>query len=218
MAESAFLPAEIPSGIETINGRDHMRDAKGALVPVDLIKEQHKLEDEVVRNIMGYAIAIHEQVGRFKAHCFADLGHFEALLAQEYDAKRGGAKGNKTFMSYDGLMKVQIQNADTIDFGPELQTAKVLIDECLNEWASGARDEIRAVVTRAFNTDKPGQINKSEIFMLLRLEIEDARWKRAMAALKDAMRVVGSKSYLRHYRRDTTDSAWEYITTDMSKV
>jgi hypothetical protein len=176
------------------------------------------LQDELVRKIMGYAMALSDQVARFKAHTFDDISSFEALLDQEYGATVGGPKGNKTLMSHDGLMKVQVQVADYVDFGPELQTAKVLIDECLNEWAAGARDELRAIVTRAFNTDKPGQINRSEIFMLLRLEITDARWQRAMEAIKDAMRVVGSKTYVRCHRRNTQDGHWMPVSIDLARA
>lgn len=211
-------PAPIPSGRVTVDGVDYLADAKGALVPVSLIKPQHLLQDEMVRKIMGYAVALSEQVARFKAHTFDDIGAFEALLDQEYGATIGGAKGNKTLMTHDGLMKVQVQVADYIDFGPELQTAKGLIDECLNEWAEGARDELRAIVTRAFNTDKPGQINRSEVFMLLRLDIKDARWQRAMEAIRDAMRVVGSKTYVRCYRRDAQDAPWAAVSIDLAKV
>ena len=150
------VPAPIPSGRVEIDGVPHLRDAKGGLLPVGLVKAQHLLEDELVRKIMGFAVALSDQVGRFKEHTFDDIGAFEALLAQEYGATVGGEKGNKTLMSHDGLFKVTVQVADQIVFGPELQTAKVLVDECLNEWAEGARDEIRAIVTRAFNTDKTG--------------------------------------------------------------
>jgi len=159
-----------------------------------------------------------EQVARFKVHSFDDLGAFEALLAQEYGATVGGAKGNKTLMSFDGLMMVKVQVADHIDFGPELQIAKGLVDECLNEWSAEARPEIRAIVTRAFNTDKAGQINRSEIFMLLRLDIEDARWLRAMTAIRDAMRIVGSKIYVRVYRRPVQDAPWEAVTIDLARA
>jgi hypothetical protein len=195
-----------------------MHDAKGGLVPLDLIKPQHKLEDELVRKIMGHAIALSDQVARFKEHTFDDISGFEALLAQEYAATIGGAKGNKTLMTHDGLFQIKVQVADSIVFGPELQTAKVLVDECLNEWAEGARDEIRAIVTKAFNTDKAGQINRSEIFMLLRLEITDQRWQRAMKAIREAIRVVGSKTYVRCYRRPTQDAAWEPVSIDLAKV
>lgn len=215
---SQFQPASIPNGRVTVGDAEYMADAKGALVPITLIKPQHLLQDELVRKVIGYAVALSEQVGRFKAHTFADISAFEALLDQEYGSSIGGAKGNKTLMTHDGLMKIQVQVADYIDFGPELQTAKGLIDQCLNEWAAGARDELRAIVTRAFNTDKPGQINRSEVFMLLRLDIADPRWQRAMDAIRDAMRVVGSKTYVRCYRRDNQDAPWQPVSIDLAKV
>lgn len=208
----------IPDGKVTMNGKVYMPDAKGALVPIETIKAEHLLEDETVRKIMGYAVELSDQVARFKAHTFEDLGDFEALLAQEYGATKGGAKGNKTFLSHDGLLKVQVQVADYIDFGPQLQIAKAIIDECLNEWSADARPEIRAIVTRAFNTDKAGQINKAEIFMLLRLEISDPRWLRAMRAIRDAIRVVGSKTYVRCYQRAGFDAPWQAVTIDLAKA
>ena len=216
--ESQFTPAPLPDHITMVDGQPHMRNAKGGLDPVETVKAADHLEDEVVRKILGYGIALSEQVARFKEHTFADIGGFEALLAQEYGATKGGAKGNKTLMSYDGTLKVQVQVADYIDFGPQLQVAKALVDECLNEWSAGARPEIRAIVTRAFNTDKSGQINRSEIFMLLRLEIEDERWKRGMEAIRDAMRVVGSKTYVRCYRREHGNAPWTAISIDLAKA
>ncbi|MBN8294711.1 DUF3164 family protein [Rhodobacter sp. NTK016B] len=215
---SEHRPLPIPDGRVSVAGKDYMPDAKGKLVPVELIEAAALLEDETVRKIAGYGVALSEQVARFKGNTFADLGDFEAVLAQEYGATKGGAKGNKTFLSFDGLWKVTVQVADHIDFGPQLQIAKELVDECLNEWAAEARAEIRAIVTRAFNTDKAGQINRSEIFMLLRLEIEDARWKEAMRAIRDAMRVVGSKTYVRLYRRETPEAPWQAVTIDLAKA
>lgn len=216
--QSEFTPANIPSGRIVVGDVPYMRDGKGGLIPTALIKPQAILEDELVRKIIGFAAALSDQVARFKEHTFDDIGGFEALLAQEYQATVGGAKGNKTLMSHDGLFKVQVQVADNIVFGPELQIAKALVDECLNEWAQGARDEIRAIVTRAFNTDKEGQINRSEIFMLLRLEIVDPRWQEGMRAIRDAMRVVGSKTYIRCYRRETCDGQWQAVTIDLAKA
>ena len=210
--------AEIPDPYVRVGEAVYLTDAKGNLVPVSMIKPQDQLEDELVRGIMGHAGELSGRVARFKARTFEDLGDFEAMLAQEYGATKGGKKGNKTFMTFDGLMKIEVKVADHIDFGPQLQIAKTLVDECLNEWAAEARDEIRAIVTRAFNTDKEGQINKAEIFMLLRLEIEDPRWKRAMEAIRDAMRVVGSKTYIRCYRPGDREAPWQPETIDLAKA
>ena len=214
----AVILEERPTGEVLVNGKTYMPDAKGNLVPAEAIRAEHKLEDEMVRKVAGYARDLSAQIARFKQHTFDDIGAFEALLAQEYGATKGGAKGNKTFLTFDGLMKVMVQVSDTIDFGSQLQVAKGLIDECLVEWSADSRTEIRSIITRAFNVDKEGQINRSEIFMLLRLDIEDERWQRAMDAIRAAMRVVGSKIYVRCYERDRPDGNWRAITIDLAKA
>lgn len=213
-----ILEEQTKTGVTLVNGKEYMADAKGGLTPVELIKAQHKLEDETVRKIIGFALDLNAQLSRFRGHTMADLGEFDALLEQQYASKRGGTKGNRTYMSYDGLLKVQVQVSDRIDFGPELQVAKTLIDECLNEWAADARAEIRGIVTRAFNTDKEGQINRSEVFMLLRMDIEDERWRRAQDAIREAMRVVGSTEYVRFYQRKKVTLPFEAITIDLAKA
>lgn len=205
-------------GVVVINGREFMNDAKGNFVPLSLVKPQHKLEDETVRKIMLNAVSLSAQIGRFRGHTMTDLGGLDALIAQEYNAKIGGAKGNRTYQTIDGLMKVQVQVTDQIDFGAELQVAKSIIDECLNEWSIDSRPEIQSIVTRAFNTDQEGKINRSEIFMLMRHQIQDPRWQRAMDAIRDAMRVTGSKEYVRFYTRKTIADGWQAVTIDLAKV
>ncbi len=92
------------------------------------------------------------------------------------------------------------------------------MDECLNEWAADSRAEIRALIQNAFTTDKAGQINRSHIFMLLRLDIEDERWQDGMRAIRDAMRVTGSKEYVRFYRRANPTDGWQPVTIDLAKA
>lgn len=206
----------LPDGVQHIDGNEYMRDAKGALVPVDLVKPADKLEDETVRKVIGYAIDLSNQISRFRGHTMTDLGEFDALLAQEYNVKKGGKKGNRTYVTFDGLQKVVVQVQDSVDFGPQLQQAKTLLDECMNEWAADARPEIKAIITRAFNTDKEGKVNRSEIFMLLRLDITDERWQEAMRAIRDAMRVVCSKEYVRFYIRNTIEAPWQPILINIA--
>lgn len=216
--QTAYPPAPIPTGRVLIDGVEHILGPDGAKLPIGTVKPQNVMEDELVRSEMGHAVALSEQISRFLSHFQENLGAFEALLAEQYGATVGGKKGNKTLMSYDGLLKITVQVADNIQFGPELQIAKSLVDECLNDWTASAGDELKAVVTRAFNTDKEGQINRAALYSLLRLEIADGRWKRAMQAIRDAMRVVGSKSYVRFYRRATADAPWEAVTIDLAKA
>lgn len=220
MGEAAFnLDQETNNdGVIIVQGKNYMADAKGGLVPLELVKPVQKLEDEMVRKVMGFATDLSDQIARFRGHTATDLGEFDALLDQDYGVTKGGPKGNRTYQSFDGLKKISVQVADFIDFGPQLQVAKTLIDECLNEWSADSRPEIRAIITRAFNTDKEGTVNRAEIFMLLRLDIEDSRWQKAMDAIRDAMRVTGSKQYIRFYERSSITAKWQAVTIDLAKV
>ena len=130
------------NGRRQIDGVTYMIDGKGGLIPEKMVKPQDQLQDELVRKIIGFAEPISAQVARFRQHCLDDVDGFVALIEQEYGAKRGGKKGNLSFVSYDGLLKVDVGVGDNVMFGPELQIAKELVDECLREWTQGSGDEL----------------------------------------------------------------------------
>ena len=219
MADDASqLHAQAIPGQLLIDGKAYLKDAKGILTPVEVVNTKHLLEDELVRKVLGYAQPLTEQIARFRQHCFDDVDQFVALLEQEHGSKRGGTKGNLTFTSYDGTVKVQVKVADQIVFGAELQVAKGLIDEYLIERSADSHAEIRAIIYRAFNVEQAGAINRGELFNLLRLEIQDERWQRAMAAIRESMRVVGSKRYVNIYRRANAAAAWEAVSIDVASA
>jgi hypothetical protein len=206
----------VPSGVTVIAGEKYMRDTGGRLVPLATVKPQHKLEDQTVRALIGFAQALSEQIARFRGHTFDDVGTFQELLAAEYGGKRGGRKGNITLTSYDGLYRVTVQVADLLTFGPELQVAKELVDRCITAWSEGTRPEIRALIEHAFQVDKEGRINRAALFQVRRLDIDDADWQAAMRALADAIRIIGSKEYVRFHRREKPGAPWQPITIDLA--
>ncbi|MBD8554890.1 DUF3164 family protein [Rhizobium sp. CFBP 8762] len=216
--DAVILEEKPAEGIIVINGRDFMINAKGGYDAAASVKDQYKLEDQTVRKCIAFAEELNGQLARFRDHTASDLLALDTLLAEKYDVKIGGKKGNRTYQTYDGLMKVQVQVSDLITFGPELQVAKVLVDECLTEWSADSRPEIQSLVTRAFNTDKEGQVSRSDVFMLLKLEMNDARWTKAMDAIRDAIRVTGSKEYVRFYKRSSVDAEFKAITIDLAKT
>ena len=208
----------LPAGVLELAGKKYMTDPRGALVPLESIKPADKLQDELVRKIFGFAEPLSAQIGRFLTHTMADLDGLDDLLAQQYQVTRRGTKGNRTYLSYDGLMKVQVQVADLVTFGPELQQAKALLDECMLEWTADGRSEIRTIITRAFSVEKEGNVNQADLFKLLRYDIEDERWQRAMQAITDAIRPIGSKQYVRFYKRARVEDGWEAVTIDLAKA
>lgn len=192
--QSSFTPAEVPDGRTEVGGKIYMSDPKGALLPIDIIKPQHQLEDEMVRREFGWFLGLVEQVARFRGHLFSELGAFDEMIAEKYGASIGGPKGNRTYSTVDDCYRISIRVRDTLDFGSELQAAKALIDECLRGWSEDAAAPLQIFVNGAFNVDKEGKINKSEIFKLLRHDIKEPEWLAAMEALKDAIRVTGSRT------------------------
>lgn len=180
----------------------YMEDAQGRLVPVDQIKEIDRERHDLVMEKVGKVKAMREALAKLKAELLDDFGAFVAMSAEKYEVKLGGNKGNVTFLSFDGRYKIVRQMAEYITFDERLQAAKALVDDCLRDWTTGARSEVRALIDQAFQVDKEGSVNTGRILALRRLNIDDERWQRAMQAIGDAIQVTGTKAYVRAYERN----------------
>lgn len=194
-----------------------MMRADGALMPIDKVKTEHKLEDEAVRRLVDKAREISQSLAEFKDMAMADAAEFRALVAAKFGASKGGAKGNMTLKSYDGALSVQVQVSETIEFGPELQAAKELIDECIATWSEGSNDNIKVLVNDAFRVNKDRNIDTGRVLGLRRLAITDEKWGQAMDAISDAVRVTGSRSYIRFYETDERGER-QAIPLDLASV
>jgi hypothetical protein len=206
-----------PGAID-INGAQYLRNGRGDLVPLANIKPGDLLMDDMVRKAIIYAEDLSAELARFQFHNYADIAAFDALLDQEYGVTaKTSTKGNRTFTSFDGSYQVKVCVQDQISFGPELQSAKKLLDEMIIERAEGSDPLLVALVTQAFKTDKEGKIDTGAILALRRLEIDDPRWENITRAIDDSVQVFGSKSYLRFYRKGT-DGRMVMIPLDMATV
>lgn len=206
-----------PGAID-VNGELYLRDAKGNLVPLTAVKPVDLLVDELVRGIIQRAQVMSDALAQFKVDAFEQIRSLQELLDQQYGATVGGAKGNIALTTFDGCQQVKVQVADLFDFGPELLTAKSLVDQCLTEWAGGSPPELRAIVNNAFSVEKEGQINRAGLLMLLKVHSDDPRWKRAMDAIRDSFRVMGSRLYMRCYRRPAHDGKWQGVKLDVASA
>lgn len=196
----------------------YRKDAKGHLVPVDLIKPIDLARDELVTELVKKAKSVSALLGEFKASAFGDIKAFVEMSAEQYGASIGGKKGNVTLLTFDGRFKIIHAVQDSIKFDERLQAARALIDECAAEWTQDARSEVRVLVNEAFRTDKAGEISTGRVLGLRRLEIQDGRWQQAMRAIGEAVQVVGSKSYLRVYERIGDSDQYAPIPLDIASI
>lgn len=195
----------------------YMRNVRGGLDPIELVKDIDKQRDLLVMNIVSAASEASKNLAEMKKKFMADIESFVKISEKQYGIKKGGQKGNMTFMSYDGQYKVLVSVNENLVFDERLQIAKQLIDECIQTWAEGSLPEIKALVQDAFYVGKSGKIDKNRILGLRRLDIKDKKWQKAMQAISDSLQVSGSKQYIRIYQRIEGDK-YELLNLDIAAL
>ncbi|WP_321402647.1 DUF3164 family protein [Maridesulfovibrio sp.] len=202
---------------EAIIDGKYMKNSKGHLVPVEQVSDYDKERDELVRRLILKAGVHQESLSDFKIESMGDVYAFMELAFEKYGAKKRELK-NFRLTTFDGTGRVEVAVNDFLDFDEQLQAAKSLVDDCLIGWTEDARPEIQAVVNQAFETDKEGSVSPSKILPLMRLDIDDKDWNKAMKAVKDSMCVQYSKKYIRFKRRTGPEGKWENIVLDIAAL
>ncbi|MGN5966232.1 DUF3164 family protein [Klebsiella oxytoca] len=191
-------------------------DQRGVLTPESMVKEIDMARDALVGEMVQKALELNKLLEKLKTGSFNDVQAFIDLSAERYGANIGGKKGNISLFSYDSRYKIQRAIADNIKFDEQLQAAKALIDECIDEWSDGSRPEIMALINRAFEVNKEGDVTPAKLFQLRTLDIKDERWQRAMDAIAESIKVVGKKAYIRFYERVGDSGEYRPISLDIA--
>ena len=196
----------------------YMMNAAGHLVPANQVREQDLLRDALVSELAPEAIRLHEALTDFKKKALADIDDLVAIAGERYGVQLGGKKGNISLTTYDGRFKVQRTFREVVGFTEEIEAAKELIEHCLNRWTEDANQNVRAIVGQAFRTNTKGEIKTGKVLELMRLDIQDDEWQRAMEALKDALQNVGTAVYVRVYERIGQSEHYKPIPLDLAAV
>lgn len=190
---------------------------QGNPIPERLI-DPHKIEqDDFVGMLICKAKEQQATLRAFKELAFGECAAFLELLGEKYNVEKGGRKGNVTYTSFDGRKQVIVAMHDNIQFGPELQIAKQLIDEYLRGLTAGADDELKVFVNDVFEVDKQGKLNKRKILDLRKYNIEHPLWLDAMEAIADSINIASTKQYIR-FREKDEDGKWLNIPLDFAAL
>jgi nitrate reductase alpha subunit len=194
-------------------------NGQGNLIPDAKVKLIDKLCDELVRNLAARAIAQSQALEKFKADSMAEVLAFMALSQAEYGMTRGRNKGNVTLSTYDMTLQVTRSMQDKIAFGPSLAAAKELIDEWARELsATSENDDIKVIINHTFQTDREGKISVANVLALKTYEIKDEKWGRAMKAIDDSIKTVGTTPYIRFHRRNELTLKYEPIVLNLAAL
>lgn len=201
---------EIPKGFK-MNGQGH-------LVPIGSISEVDKARDKLVMSLIPKVEKQQAALMELKNASLSAIDAFVLLSAEKYGAKIGGKKGNISLFSFDGQYKVMVNVNQIMAFDERLQVAKQLIDDCIHRWMKGSRKEIKAIVDRAFKTDKAGNISVGQVLQLRQIETDDESWKKAMDAIADSVQTIDTKRYVRFYKREGDSNQWNPISLDIAAL
>ncbi|CUW41108.1 putative phage capsid protein (Mu-like phage) [Magnetospirillum sp. XM-1] len=205
-------------GAVIVDGIARLPDDKGNLVALANIKPMDLLMDEMVRKVVAYGEDLSAELARFAAHTDADIAALDALIAQDYGVEPKETKGNRTFTSFDGLLQVKVAVSERIVLGPELQAAKTVLDSLIRERGTGVDPFLMTLIQRAFKVDQEGKVDVRSILALRRMQVDDPRWPDFCRAIDDSVRVVGSKRYIRIYRRPNPQANWSMVPLDLAAV
>ena len=198
----------------------YMRNRKGHLVEEQFVDPYDLEMNAFVLRHLEKALQIQTMLAKFKQEVYEDCIAYQELIAEKYDTKIGGSKGGVSFTTYDGEHQIRISVQDRICMGVELKVAETLLKEVANEWAQGARAEVKHLIHRLFETDNEGNISVSKVLDFRRSYksiSKDERWIKAMNAIDDSIKIVGSKSYL-NFKKRNSEGKYFNIPLDISKL
>lgn len=222
MTVATTVPANMLPGARDIPGLGvHLRNSLGHLVHIDAINPADLLEHELVYKITDYGLELRGYMARFLAHSRTDLGDYDAVLAQEYkiDAGARSKKGNRTYTSFDALRQVEVKMQDRRAFGPQLDVARAGLDDMIRRHGAGARPILMTLVSLAFGVgEKEDKVDMAALLALRRQNFDDEAWPDIQRAIGDAIRVVGTKEYLRILARPNLNATFEPIKLALSAI
>lgn len=118
-----------------------------------------------------------------------------------------------TLTSYNGRYKIIRAVDETISFTEGLVIAREMIQRCIQRWSDGANAHLIALVNKAFETDRDGNLSTARVLGLASVKIDDTEWTAAIEVIHKSVQVTATKSYLRFYERD---SLGKYIQIPLS--
>lgn len=198
---------------------DYWKNKKGDLIHKDNVPHEEKLKSEIVHKLAGRAERAAGILTSFKETVTSDIGNFMDMMRDKHKINiMKGTKGNVTLQSFDGLAKVQIAVQTYIDFDEKLTLAKEKLDEFFIEKTEDADPEIKTLIMKVFEVDQKGKLNAKQILSLKSYKIQHPKWIEAMNLIDDAVEIVGSKSYIRFYKRESVDEQFEIISLDFAAI
>lgn len=213
MMDHSQSPAQLPEGL--------IKRPDGSFIMLSDLAPRHQLAHELVITFFDRATQQSEYLTHLKKAILAEMRGYRSMMLSDCGVTVGGKEGNMTLRSVCGTKMIKMTVSKTVTFGPELEGAKALIDEYLEqEMAKGGSDAIHQIVTKVFKVNSKGRLDTSGILGLREHRFDDPLWMRAMDALEEAICRDTAATYVNFYRVDVSSNARveTLVPLDLAKV
>jgi hypothetical protein len=197
----------------------------GSTIAYGKLETVKQLEHDLVLQLCEMAQAESADLLSLKRHALSQMVATRTMMLDDHGVKKGGKDGNMTLRSVCGRFMVKMTVSKHISFGPELEAAKALIFEVIeDELNEGGSSLIRSIVEDVFSLNGKGRIDTQGIMNLrtdkYAKEVDDARWDSAMNAIETAILRDSATTYINFYRVDPNakDNKEQRIKLDLASV
>ncbi len=194
-----------------------LENAKGTMIPIEMVKEHHLKRHIAVTKIFNKADQLQARIIAVKRQVLK-----EVMKYQEWKVaflKTGAPEfANLQLSNYNNTVLIQFKTNKLQEFDDTLQYAQATLSEYFQEITEEANQELQLIVTEAFKMDEKGFVNSAKLFGLFQYNITNPKWKKAMELLNESITVTGSKEYLIIKHRPTNRSKWKYLNLNFSSL
>jgi len=193
-------------------------DPQGREIAAKYVKPYLRKRDAFVRRMHKKAAKLNAQLEEFRDELADGVETFIDNAAKREGVKLGGKKGNVTLTSFDGLVELHRSVQESLIFDERLQLARACIDNAIADLCKGVNPSLMQLVKRAWKTDTDGNLRRSHIAALLRLDIRHDEWRKGCDLIRESMTVATSKHQYRFYVRPERGASKRLVSLNMSSL
>ncbi|UWQ34592.1 DUF3164 family protein [Leisingera sp. M527] len=181
---------------------DLIQRPDGSYVAYSEVEPRQQLAHDLVTKFFPRAEGLNDGMGCLKNDVLQEMSAYSEMMMDDLGVRVGGKEGNLLLRSICGRLVIRREVAKSVSFGPELESAKALIFEFLEEELEDSRDTIKEIVSGVFKLNGRGRVDTYGILGLREHKFDHPLWLKAMDAIEKAIIRDVANTYVRFYYVD----------------
>lgn len=203
----------------------------GSYVDLKTLPPRKQLAHDMVCRLFPKAIELRDDLTVLKRTTLSEMEAYRSIMHEEFETDVTGKGGGFSVKTVCGTKKIELSFAKHVSFGEELEAAKALLDEfledILGDLAESTGDEtdgqssaeiIRDIVQAAFKVNSKGRLSTEGILGLSKHNWRHPKFLRALDAIDQAINRDSETTYTRYYLINPETKVETLVALDMAKV